>query len=335
MVGRSYDKSTHQGPFSTAPLNGTSILNYSNRTPKHIKMARGKFNKRGGGARVDAQSADEIEERNQRLAEFEETRAKRRAEAEEEEAGGDGEDDTADEAKKDAKEGGGDKKKDDASPVKVTSAEDHKKNLAKLEAVKARRAAAEAKRKIEEEAQLAAEMEAKAKFKQHEDEENSEDGKKKKKKSSKSKDIPKLTKIEIKKMKPAQMKDGKCYAILTADSPKRSNIEYSFSMYSSSRALDTYNMILRICHLSFERKRLGIPRQQERTRCTTYRVRSKPLNHTLILYLVIVYRRCLVISVLVFDQSLLFDYNTIAPTLFHCFASDNGDKRSRYNFMDQ
>ena len=47
-------------------------------------MARGKFNKRGGGKRVDAQSAQEIEQRNQRLAEFEEERAKRRAEAEEE-----------------------------------------------------------------------------------------------------------------------------------------------------------------------------------------------------------------------------------------------------------
>ena len=43
-------------------------------------MARGKFNKRGGGARIDAQSAEEIELRNERLAAFEEERARRRAE---------------------------------------------------------------------------------------------------------------------------------------------------------------------------------------------------------------------------------------------------------------
>jgi len=69
-------------------------------------MARGKFNKRGGGKRVDAQSADEIEQRNQRLTEFEETRAKRRAEAEE----GSGDDADADKDSKD-KEDGDTKKK--------------------------------------------------------------------------------------------------------------------------------------------------------------------------------------------------------------------------------
>jgi hypothetical protein len=37
-------------------------------------MARGKFNKRGGGPRLDAQNAEEIEIRNARLAELEEQR---------------------------------------------------------------------------------------------------------------------------------------------------------------------------------------------------------------------------------------------------------------------
>ena len=45
-------------------------------------MARGKFNKRGGGPRFNAESAAEIEQRNQRLAELDERRAERRAEEE-------------------------------------------------------------------------------------------------------------------------------------------------------------------------------------------------------------------------------------------------------------
>jgi len=171
-------------------------------------MARGKFNKRGGGKRVDAQSADEIEQRNQRLAEFEENRAKRRAEEEEAENGGDDEDGGGDE------EGGtgdssrtGDKPKP-TGPVQVTTEADHKKNLAKLEQVKKRREQAEARRKAEQEAELAQEMERKARIKALAGEDGDDDGKKKKK--SKSKELPKLSKIEIKKMKPAQMKDGEC-----------------------------------------------------------------------------------------------------------------------------
>ena len=46
-------------------------------------MARGKGPKRGGGKRFAAESAEEIEQRNARLAVFDEERAKRRAEAEE------------------------------------------------------------------------------------------------------------------------------------------------------------------------------------------------------------------------------------------------------------
>ena len=117
-------------------------------------MARGKFNKRGGGKRIDAQSAQEIEQRNQRLAEFEEIRAKRRAEAEEEEAGGEEEEEEESEpTSKSSKPKG--------PPAQVTSAEDHKRNLAKLEAVRKRREEAEKRRKAEKEAEEAQEAERK------------------------------------------------------------------------------------------------------------------------------------------------------------------------------
>lgn len=176
-------------------------------------MARGKFNKRGGGKRVNAQSADEIEQRNQRLTEFEENRTKRRAEEEEKEKGGDGTDDDDTSAVNDKNSGNKNptnanenKPKPDGPPVYVTSAEDHKKNLSKLEAVRARRQVAEARRKVEQEAELAQEIERTVKI--SEADADDDDGKTKKKKS-KQKIIPKLSKIEIKKMKPALMKDGK------------------------------------------------------------------------------------------------------------------------------
>ena len=183
-------------------------------------MARGKFNKRGGGKRLDAQSADEIEQRNQRLAEFEENRVQRRIDAEEEEKGGadDGGEKKENHTSKKDSSGGGDGKepgpksavetpKPEGPPVVVTSAEDHKKNMAKLEFVRRRREKAEARRLVEEEIELAKEMEQKAMFSQAAKEVNDDDGGKKKKKG-KSKEIDKLTKIEIKKMKPAVMKDG-------------------------------------------------------------------------------------------------------------------------------
>mmetsp|Transcript_5761 Transcript_5761/g.14385 ORF Transcript_5761/g.14385 Transcript_5761/m.14385 type:complete len:196 (-) Transcript_5761:492-1079(-) len=169
-------------------------------------MARGKFNKRGGGRRVDAQSADEIEQRNQRLAEFEESRAKRRAEEEEAENGGvDGESEGNAE-KPGKKTGDSEKGKGASAPVQTTSAEDHKKNLAKLEMVRKRREQAEARRKVEQEAELAQELDRKARLKKVGGDDSDDDGKKKKK--SKAKEIPKLTKIAIKKMKPSQMKDA-------------------------------------------------------------------------------------------------------------------------------
>lgn len=92
--------------------------------------------------------------------------------------------------------------------------EEYKRDMAKLAEVRARREAAEAKAKLEREAAEAAEAERK---KQAEavgalDSDDDDDDGKKKKKSSKKKsgkdDIPKLDKIAIKKMKPAQMKEA-------------------------------------------------------------------------------------------------------------------------------
>ena len=173
-------------------------------------MARGKFNKRGGGKRVDAQSAQEIEQRNQRLAEFEEERAKRRAEAEEE----DGEEEEGDDATEEAGNASSSKPKSGAppkAPVQETSEADHKRNLAKLEAVRKRRAVAEKKRTEQEAMEKQIEEDRKQKaaaFADENDSDDDEDDAKKKKKKNKKADIPKLSKIEIKKMKPAVMKDA-------------------------------------------------------------------------------------------------------------------------------
>jgi len=184
-------------------------------------MARGKFNKRGGGQRLDAQSAEEIELRNERLKAFEEERTRRRAEEGEdgdedgEEGGGDGkegggEDETIDTGKNSKKKNAEEEKE----PAKVTSAEEHKRNLAKLEAVRKRREEAEKRRKQDEEEMKAAEVERKMKVaslqtEDSDDEEVATDKKKKKgSSSSKAKSIPKLSSIEIKKMKPALLKEA-------------------------------------------------------------------------------------------------------------------------------
>ena len=101
--------------------------------------------------------------------------------------------------------------------------EEYKRDMAKLAEVKARREAAAAKKAAEEEAAKLAEEERKKKAEQAgvwdsgSDSDDDDDKKKKKKKKdskkSKSKgggeyDGPKLDKITIKKMKPAQLKDA-------------------------------------------------------------------------------------------------------------------------------
>lgn len=168
-------------------------------------MARGKFNKRGGGKRVDAQSASEIEQRNERLAEFEERRSQRRADAAEEEAGGGGDD--KEEEDKDKEKGKKAKDPVEATPAQVTTEAEHRRNMAKLEAVRKRREQAEKRRLVEEEAEKAQEEERMAQAKALQEDDSDDDGKKKKKKG-KAQEIPKLSKIEIKKMKPALLKEA-------------------------------------------------------------------------------------------------------------------------------
>mmetsp|Transcript_7177 Transcript_7177/g.9550 ORF Transcript_7177/g.9550 Transcript_7177/m.9550 type:complete len:284 (+) Transcript_7177:81-932(+) len=256
-------------------------------------MARGKGKRgggRGGGKRFAAQSAEEIEQRNARLAEFDADREKRRAEAAEEENGGggakkdgdafdpsvadaereamlvgrrvagmsmDGSDDDDDEyVKKERKNKGLEgiietdnpnkagtnprmmKAKDmasaEAAPMtrkereekekaeraaayrkrhEAGLTEEYKRDMAKLAEVKRRREAAQAKAKAEQEAAIELEENRKKEVEKANasivDFENDEEEKsKKKKKKSSSKDIPKLDKIAIKKMKPAALKEA-------------------------------------------------------------------------------------------------------------------------------
>lgn len=207
-------------------------------------MARGKFNKRGGGPRLDPVNAEEIELRNGRLADLEEQRATRRAEEDDDEDEDEGKDDKEKKKKKEKKEQAAavaagvatadaataaesaaaaveakpkgkanvahGKPKKDLPVVPVTTEADHKNNMVKLAKVRKRREDAEARRLLEEEGEKEKEeMElqriATSITLQDSD---TEDDKKKSKKKSKDKSIPKLDKIAIKKMKPAQMKEA-------------------------------------------------------------------------------------------------------------------------------
>lgn len=173
-------------------------------------MARGKFNKRGGGPRLAAENADEIEIRNTQLAELQERRQARR-DAE------DDSDEDQDEKKDKEQTKGGDTqkatatdsskkqlhKKPDAKPAApVTTEADHKRNLAKLEQVRKRREEAQARRALELEEEVRIEEERKQLAAA-----TLEDNKSSTKKSTKTKTLPKLDKISIKKMKPAQLKE--------------------------------------------------------------------------------------------------------------------------------
>lgn len=246
-------------------------------------MARGKGKRgggRGGGRRFAAQSAEEIEQRNERLAEFDAQRAKRRADAEDEKGGGGGDDDddgSVDSATRDAQreammvgrriadmsveEGGEDGQwiekeykpkgteglieidNPNKQPIKMTKlkdmasteaapmtrrereekekeakaaayrkrhemglTEEYKRDMAKLNEVKARRAAAQAKEAGAKEAEELAEAERKAAAEAANSGGGLGDDDKKKSKKGKS-GIPKLDKIAIKKMKPAQLKE--------------------------------------------------------------------------------------------------------------------------------
>jgi hypothetical protein len=208
-------------------------------------MARGKFNKRGGGPRLDPVNAEEIELRNTRLAELDEERTARRADSDDDESEDEKDGlvltDADREKKKKEKKAADKKKKEDKKkaaaaaaanpdaaavdgaeaepeeiplsrkdmPEIITTEADHKRNLGKLAQVRKRREEADARRKMEEEAEVEKEEMARAKIAAVTLEDiDADDDKKKKKKKSKEEKIPKLGKIDIKKMKPAQMKEA-------------------------------------------------------------------------------------------------------------------------------
>jgi len=201
---------------------------------------RGKFNKRGGrggrGNRFQATSADEIELRNARLAEFDAVRAKRRAEADEDDDGNEVE--SGDEELKDGMKGmnlgGGPDNSNSNEPRPMTRKEreekererkaaeyrrrhelgltdEYKRDMAKLAEVRKRREESQQKAAAEKEAAEEAEKERKALAVASGTINDFDSEKKKKSKSSKKKgkdSIPKLDKISIKKMKPPQLKEA-------------------------------------------------------------------------------------------------------------------------------
>lgn len=247
-------------------------------------MARGKGKRgggRGSGKRFAAQSAEEIEQRNERLAAFDAARQKRRADADEE-GGDDNDDSSIDSAQREAEreamlvgrrvadmnigddndEDGewvekeykpkglegiievdnpnkqkvqhGTKLKDlDSSAAQPMTrkereekekeakaaayrkrheaglTEEYKRDMAKLAEVKARREAAAARNAGENEAAEQAEEDRKKAVEAANAAaaDSDDEGAKKKKKKGKSA-IPKLDKIAIKKMKPAQLKEA-------------------------------------------------------------------------------------------------------------------------------
>lgn len=194
-------------------------------------MARGKGKRgagRGSGRRFAATSAEEIEQRNSRLAELDEKRSQRRAEAEEEEMEKEAEEVGKRVASMTTEEGegggggGGETRKQREERQKAEAAaayrkrheagltEEYKRDMAKLAEVRKRREVAEARAKAEKE--QAESMEEDRKKKRAEQagalDDNDEDGDKKKSKKKTAETIPKLDKITIKKMKPAQLKEA-------------------------------------------------------------------------------------------------------------------------------
>lgn len=212
-------------------------------------MARGKGNKRGGsrgyGKRFDAFSAEEIEQRNQKIASFDERRAKHRAEHCEDEMD-DGEDSNDFErvaenvGKRVASMNiGGSKEGGEGNPNHVVDPEqqhmsrkqreeaeraakaahyrklhetgltdEYKRDMEKLAEVKKRREVAAKRAQEEKEAMDLQEEERKKKAAEAGATNEEKDSKKKKKKKEGKVDIPKLDKIVIKKMKPTQLKEA-------------------------------------------------------------------------------------------------------------------------------
>mmetsp|Transcript_20895 Transcript_20895/g.30899 ORF Transcript_20895/g.30899 Transcript_20895/m.30899 type:complete len:227 (+) Transcript_20895:59-739(+) len=198
------------------------------------KGDKGKFNKRGGGgSRFQATSADEIEARNSRIAEFDEQRSQRRAEAEENEGSGEVEKAAAGVAalgiaenpnrpkeevpltRKQMEQADRERKAADyRRRHELGLTDEFKRDMEALAKVKRRREESEKKAKELEEIENAVEAERLAgrasavALTLDDSDSDDEDAKKKKKKSKKKTEIPKIDKIGIKKMKPAQLKEA-------------------------------------------------------------------------------------------------------------------------------
>mmetsp|Transcript_1680 Transcript_1680/g.2261 ORF Transcript_1680/g.2261 Transcript_1680/m.2261 type:complete len:218 (-) Transcript_1680:2141-2794(-) len=191
-------------------------------------MARGKGPKRGGGKRFAAESAEEIEARNARLAAFDEERARRRAEAadsDEEEAEEVGERVAGITLESDGNDNKGSADPNDPAMMTRKQREEHekaakaaayrkrheaglteeyKRDMAKLAEVRARREKQAAAKKEKEEDALRLEEERQKAAKAA----GATGGDKEKKSKKSSKGPPKLDKITIKKMKPTQLKEA-------------------------------------------------------------------------------------------------------------------------------
>jgi|EP00979_Chaetoceros_neogracilis_P005356 hypothetical protein len=199
------------------------------------KGDKGKFTKRGGrggGSRFQATSADEIEARNSRIAEFDEKRAKRRDDAENE--GGEAEVEeaakgvsdlgvgvnvnrAAEEIPKTRREREQEDKERKAADYRrrheLGLTDEFKRDMSKLNEVKKRREDAEKRAKAEAEADGSLEAERQAALKAATaaaalEDSDSDDDKKKSKKGKKKGEVPKLDKLKVKKMKPAQLKEA-------------------------------------------------------------------------------------------------------------------------------
>ncbi|KAI2509228.1 hypothetical protein MHU86_5116 [Fragilaria crotonensis] len=195
-------------------------------------MARGKFfNKRGGGPRFNAESAEEIEQRNNRLAELDEVRAERRADSDDEEGDGEPKEEGDDKVQGENPEGGevAAKPAEDVPVEKFESrkerearekaenylkrhqaglTDEYKKDMEKLAEVRRRREEAAARKEMEQEAAELAEKERAAKAAQFASDSAAEEAAGKKAKKAAKNVVPKLDSITIKKMKPNEVKDA-------------------------------------------------------------------------------------------------------------------------------
>lgn len=172
--------------------------------PRNKKLPKGGR----GHNRFHAESAAEIEQRNQRLAQLDEERALRRQDSDDEEEGEDNEDNSnegeessnaveAVESRKEREQ----REKAEAYRKRHEAGltDEYKKDMERLTEVRRRREERAAQKEQEKEAEVEAERQRLDKLKMME---------KEVKKSSKKKEIPKLDKITIKKMKPQAMKDA-------------------------------------------------------------------------------------------------------------------------------